>query len=75
MDPLVSKYAGSKDEIETSPSAPLLCGSTEEDGHNLMTEIPAILFPALKIPHRGIIREPQWSYTLKTTKCLAIKTT
>ena len=34
--------------IDTFPSAPLLYDSTEEDGHNLMTEIPTILFPAAK---------------------------
>ena len=57
MDPLISKHAGSKDEIETSPSAPLLCGSTEEDGHNSMTEIPALLFPAVKDPPTGELFE------------------
>jgi hypothetical protein len=35
-------------EKETFPSAPLPYDSTEEDGHNLMTEIPTILFPAAK---------------------------
>lgn len=34
--------------IDTFPSAPLLYDSTEKDGHNLMTEIPTILFPAAK---------------------------
>jgi hypothetical protein len=35
----------------------LLCRSTQEDGHNLMTEIPAILFPAVKDPRIGELFE------------------